>query len=198
MSYPAARLAFTYDDYLEWEKRQPDRHEYIGGEVFAMAGTSDRHNEISLNLTTLLRQHLRGTPCRAYMADVKTRVEAADCCFYPDVQVTCAESDLTDRYAKRSPVLVVEVLSESTAAFDLGKKFAAYQQLDSLREYVLVDQDRIQVQIFHQREGRWWVDNIGPGGRLRLESVDLDCPIEALYEDLSAPIPAETPVPAAR
>ena len=118
------------------------------------------------------------------MADVKTRVETADCCFYPDVQVTCAESDLTDRYAKRSPVLVVEVLSESTAAFDLGKKFAAYQQLDSLREYVLVDQDRIQVQIFHQREGQWWVDNIGPGGRLRLESVDLDCPIAVSYTHL--------------
>ena len=198
MSYPAARLALTYDDYLEWENHQPDRHEYIGGEVFAMSGTSDRHNEISLNLATLLRQHLRGTPCRVYMIDVKARVEAADCCFYPDVQVTCAESDLTDRYAKRSPLLVVEVLSESTATFDLGQKFAAYQQLDSLREYVLVDQERIRVQIFRRREGRWWVDNIGPGGRLRLESVDLDCPIEALYEDLSAPIPAEPPVPAAR
>ena len=198
MSYPAARLALTYDDYLEWENHQPDRHEYIGGEVFAMLGTSDWHNEISLNLATLLRQHLRGTPCRVYMIDVKAQVEAADCCFYPDAQVTCAESDLTDRYAKRSPVLVVEVLSESTAAFDLGKKFAAYQQLDSLWEYVLVDQERIRVPIFHQQEGRWWADNIGPGGRLRLESVDLDCPIEALYEDLSAPIPAEPPVPAAR
>jgi len=90
------------------------------------------------------------------------------------------------------------VLSESTAAFDLGKKFAAYQQLDSLREYVLVDQERIRVQIFHQQEGRWWVDNIGPGGRLRLESVNLDCSIEVLYENLSAPIPVEPPVPAAR
>ena len=70
MSYPAARLAFTYDDYLEWEKRQPERHEYIGGKVFTMSGMSDRHNEISLNLATLLRQHLRGTPCRVYMIDV--------------------------------------------------------------------------------------------------------------------------------
>ncbi|MBS1225588.1 MAG: hypothetical protein H6R24_2266, partial [Proteobacteria bacterium] len=154
MSQPAQSLAFTYDDYLEWEQRQPERHEYVRGEVFAMAGTTDRHNEISGNFYTLLRQHLRGAPCRAYMADVKVRVEAADCGFYPDVQVTCAESDRTDRLVKRSPVLVVEVLSDSTASYDLGDKFAACQQLDSLREYVLVDQDRVRVQIYRRRDGQ--------------------------------------------
>ncbi len=184
----APRLVFTYDDDLEWEQRQPERHEYARGEVFAMAGTTDRHNEISGNCYTLLRQHLRGTPCRAYMADVKVRVEAADCGLYPDVQVTCAESDRADRLVKRSPVLMVEVLPDSTAAYDLGDKFAAYQRLDSLREYVLVDQDRVRVQIFRRWDGRWWVDSIGPGGRLRLDSVELDCPVEVLYEDLSEPI----------
>ncbi len=195
MSQLAHRLAFTYDDYLEWEQRQPERHEYVRGEVFAMADNTDRHNEISGNFAILLRQHLRGTPCRAYMADVKVRVEAADCGFYPDVQVTCAESDRADRLVKRSPVLVVEVLSDSTASYDLGDKFAAYQQLDSLREYVLVDQDRVRVQIYRWRDGQWWVDNIGPGRRLRLDSVALDCPVEALYEDLSEPlVPSTSPV----
>jgi Uma2 family endonuclease len=188
MSQPAQRLAFTYDDYLEWEQRQPERHEYVRGEVFAMAGTTDRHNEISGNFYTLLRQHLRGTPCRVYVADVKVRVEAADCGFYPDLQVTCAESDRADRLVKRSPVLVVEVLSDSTASFDLGDKFAAYQQLDSLREYVLVDQERIRIHVYRRRDGEWWVDNVGPGGRLRLDSVELDCPVETLYEDLSEPL----------
>lgn len=194
----APRLGFTYDDYLEWEQRQPERHEYVRGEVFAMAGTTDRHNEISLNFTTLLRQHLRGTPCRVYMAEVKVRVEAADCGFYPDVQVTCAESDRADRLVKRSPVLVVEVLSASTATFDVGDKFAAYQQLDSLQEYVLVDQERIRVQIYRRREGRWWVDSVGPGGRLHLESVELEGPVEALYEDLSEPLAAELREPERR
>ncbi|MDG4597010.1 MAG: Uma2 family endonuclease [Candidatus Contendobacter sp.] len=187
----AQRRAFTYDDYLEWEQRQPERHEYVRGEVFAMAGTTDRHNEISGNCYTLLRQHLRGTPCRVFMADVKVRVDAADCGFYPDLQVTCAESDRADRLVKRSPTLVVEVLSDSTASYDLGDKFAAYQQLDSLREYVLVDQERIRVLIYRRRDGQWGVDNIGPGGRLRLDSVDLDCPVEALYEDLSEPITSD-------
>ncbi len=188
MSYPATRLAFTYDDYLEWEHHQMLRHEYIRGEVFAMSRTSDRHNEISGNFYTLLRQHLRGTPCRVYIADVKARVEAADCCFYPDVQVTCAQSDLADRYAKRSPVLVVEVLSDSTAAFDRGDKFAYYQQLDSLREYVLVDQKRIRVQIYRRQDGQWQTETIGPGRQLHLASVALDFPVETLYEDLSAPV----------
>ena len=188
MSQPAQRLAFTYDDYLEWEQRQPERHEYVRCEVFAMAGTTDRHNEISGNFYTLLRQHLRGTSCRVYVADVKIRVEAADCGFYPDLQVTCAESDRADRLVKRSPVLVVEVLSDSTASFDLGDKFAAYQQLDSLREYVLVDQERIRIHVYRRRDGEWWVDNVGPGGRLRLDSVELDCPVETLYEDLSEPL----------
>ena len=194
----APRLSFTYDDYLEWEQRQPERHEYVRGEVFAIAGTTDRHNEISLNFTTLLRQHLRVTPCRVYMAEVKVRVEAADCGFYPDVQVTCAESDRADRLVKRSPVLVVEVLSASTATFDVGDKFAAYQQLDSLQEYVLVDQERIRVQIYRRREGRWWVDSVGPGGRLHLESVELEGPVEALYEDLSEPLAAESREPERR
>jgi len=195
MSQLAHRLAFTYDDYLEWEQRQPERHEYVRGEVFAMADNTDRHNEISGNFAILLRQHLRGTPCRAYMADVKVRVEAADCGFYPDVQVTCAESDRADRLVKRSPVLVVEVLSDSTASYDLGDKFAAYQQLDSLREYVLVDQDRVRVQIYRRRDGQWWVDSVGPGGRLRLDSIALDCPVETLYEDLSESlVPSDSPV----
>ncbi len=198
MSQPAQCLALTYDDYLEWEERQPERHEYVRGEVFAMAGTTDRHNEISGNCYTLLRQHVRGTPCRVFMADVKVRVDAADCGFYPDIQVTCAESDRADRLVKRSPVLVVEVLSDSTAAYDLGDKFAAYQQLDSLREHVLVDQERIRVLIYRRRDGQWWVDNIGPGGRLRLDSVDLDCPVETLYEDLSEPLAAESRKPERR
>ena len=194
----APRLSFTYDDYLEWEQRQPERHEYVRGEVFAMAGTTDRHNEVSGNFYTLLRQHLRGTPCRVYIAEVKVRVEAADCGFYPDVQVTCAESDRADHLVKRSPVLVVEVLSDSTATFDVGDKFAAYQQLDSLQEYVLVDQERIRVQIYRRREGRWWVDSVGPGGRLHLESVELEGPVEAFYEDLSEPLAAESREPERR
>ena len=123
MSQLAPRLVFTYDDDLEWEQRQPERHEYVCGAVFAMAGTTDRRHEISMNFTLLLRQHWRGTPCQAYMTDVKVRVEAANCGFYPDVQVTRVESDRADYLVKRLPVRAVEV-------FDWGDTLVAYQQLD--------------------------------------------------------------------
>ncbi len=187
MSQLASRLTFSFDDYLAWEQCQPQRHEFMRGEVFAMAGGTDLHNEVSGNLYVMLRRHLRGSPCRAYMGDVKVRVEAANCSFYPDVLVTCAENDRTDRYLKRSPLLVIEVLSPTTAVFDLGDKFAAYRKLDSLREYVLVDPERVRVQIYRWQDGQWIVDSAGPGERLRLESIDLECPVEAIYEDLSVP-----------
>ncbi|CDH47472.1 Uma2 family endonuclease [Candidatus Contendibacter odensensis] len=187
MSQPASRLSFSFDDYLTWEQCQAQRHEFVCGEVFAMAGGSDLHNEVAGNLYVMLRQHLRGSPCRVYMADVKVRVETADCSFYPDVLVTRAEHDRADRYVKRSPLLVVEVLSPTTATFDLGEKFAAYRQLDSLQECVLVDPERVRVQIYRRRDNQWIVDSAGPGQRLRLESIDLECPVEAVYEDLSEP-----------
>ena len=187
MSQLASRLAFTFDDYLEWENQQSQRHEFIRGEVFAMAGGTDVHNEAAGNLYVLLHQHLRGSPCRVFMADVKVRVEAADCGFYPDLLVTCAESDRADRLVKRAPILIIEVLSPSTASFDLGDKFAAYRQLDSLQEYALVDPGRMRIEIYRRRENQWWLDSAGPGERLHLASIDLDCPVEAVYEDLSEP-----------
>lgn len=187
MSQPAPCLAFTFDDYLEWENRQPLRHEFIRGEVFAMAGGTDLHNEVAGNLYVLLHQRLRGSPCRVFMADVKVRVETADCSFYPDLLVTCADSDRADRLVKRSPILIVEVLSPGTAAFDRSDKFAAYRQLDSLQEYVLIDPTRLHVQIYWRQNGQWRVDSAGAGESLRLESLDLDCPVAAIYEDLSEP-----------
>ncbi|MBP9803391.1 MAG: Uma2 family endonuclease [Candidatus Accumulibacter sp.] len=189
MAQPASLAHYTFEDYLEWENRQPLRHEFVGGEVFSMTGASDLHNEVAGNLYTLLRQELRGTPCRVFMADVKVRIETADCAFYPDLLVTCAESDRSDRYVKRSPVVVVEVLSASTAAFDLGEKFAAYRQLDSLREYVLIDQERVRVQVFRRLDDQWLVDSVGPGERLILESVGLAFAVEKVYEDLSQAAP---------
>lgn len=189
MAQPASLAHCTFEDYLEWENRQPLRHEFVAGEVFLMTGASDLHNEVAGNLYTLLRQELRGTPCRVFMADVKVRIETADCAFYPDLLVTCAESDRSDRYVKRSPVVVVEVLSASTAAFDLGDKFAAYRQLDSLREYVLIDQERVRVQVFRRLDDQWLVDSVGPGERLILESVGLAFAVEKVYEDLSQAAP---------
>ena len=135
MGLPKVNSGFDAAAYLAWEEAQPERNEYIAGEVFAMVGVRQSHNVATLNLATILRRELKGSPCRVFVESVKTRVEAADCFFYPDVAVTC---DARDRQpeaslAKQHPALIIEVLSDSTAAFDRGDKFAAYRRFTGLK-----------------------------------------------------------------
>lgn len=184
MTHAARILPPTFPEFLEWEKEQELRHEYLHGEVYAMTGTTDRHNDVSGNLYMALRQHLRDGPRRIYMADVMLRVETADAGFHPDLMVTCSERDREDRHIKGEPVLIVEVLSETTAAFDLGEKFAAYRQLPTLKEYVLVDPERERVQLFRPgADGRWVLYPAGPGDTLEMESVELAIPIGEVYRE---------------
>lgn len=109
---------FSAQDYLAWEVEQTEKHEYIAGEVFAMAGASDVHVTISLNLAATLRSHLRGKPCRVYIADMKMEVARAESFFYPDVFVSCSASDAALADRKREPLLLVEVLFQTTASYD--------------------------------------------------------------------------------
>ena len=184
MHQTAEVLTLSFEEFLEWEHRQPQRHEFLAGEVVAMTGTTDRHNTVSLNLAFALREGLRGSPCRVFMADVMVRVEADDMGFYPDVMVTCSEADRADPYVKREPLVVMEVLSETTAAYDIGEKFSAYRQLPSLREYVLVDPERPRAEVFRrQADGRWLVDTLGLSDRLELASLGLEIPMSEVYLD---------------
>nr|WP_296749527.1 Uma2 family endonuclease [Thioalkalivibrio sp.] len=185
MAEAAPRIRMTHEAFLRWEETQEIRHEFLEGEVFAVTGGTDRHNMVSGNIYMLLRQHLHGKPCRVFMADVQVRVEAADAAFYPDVMVTCAPEDAEDRRVKRHPSLIVEALSPATASFDIGRKFTCYRQIESLREYVLVDPDEMGIEIFRpDPDGRWVLYSVRPGERLRLDSVGLDVPIEAVYENI--------------
>lgn len=185
MGLPQKQPVFDAAAYLEWEAQQPDRSEYIAGEVFAMVGVRRVHAIVSLNLGAALRQHLRGSPCQAFVADMKLRVDAADAFFYPDVMVTC---DARDRRAEQfieHPKLVVEILSDSTAAYDRGAKFAAYRQLATLEEYVLVDIDTRRVEVFRRQPGEEWLlhDYVGEAS-CRLDSVALTLTMEQIFEDV--------------
>lgn len=176
---------FDATAYLDWERQQSSRHEYVAGEIFAMTGATDAHVTVAGNLFALLRAHVRGTPCRVYMADMKLRVETADAFFYPDVFVTCTESDRRQIHYKNEAILIVEVLSDSTAAYDRGRKFAYYRQLPGLREYVLIDPETLGVDVFRREEHGYFVlYPFGPGERVELASIDFTAPIEALYEDV--------------
>lgn len=172
-------------EYLEGEQISSIKHEYIQGQVYAMAGASDAHVLISINLVTLLRNHVRGTGCRTYMADMKATIEQANIYYYPDVMVTCDERDRSSEYFKRYPCLIIEVLSPKTEAFDRGNKFADYRQLKTLQEYVLISQEQVRVECFRRNsEGLWVLYPYGEGDEIHLASVDFSCPISALYEDV--------------
>lgn len=185
VGYALEKRRMTAAEFLAWEQTQPVRHEFVRGEIFMMTGGVDRNNTVAGNLYIALREQLRGSPCRVYASDVKLRVEAADCYFYPDLMVTCSAADLADRLVKREPVLVVEVLSPSTAAFDRGDKFADYRALPSLAEYLLVDADRQRCELYRKGADGLWVLHPGAVGQgVQLASVDLVVTGEALWADL--------------
>lgn len=181
----------TSDKYLQMEDVSNIKHEYLDGQVYAMAGASDPHVTIALNLATLLRSHVRGSGCRVYIADMKARIESLNRFYYPDVMVTCSPSDQETPTYKRFPCLIVEVLSDSTEAFDRGDKFVDYQELESLREYVLINTKRQRVECFRRNEqGLWVLQSYTPQQKsFRLDSVGFEGTLEALYEDVAALLP---------
>ncbi|NET48333.1 MAG: Uma2 family endonuclease [Merismopedia sp. SIO2A8] len=168
-------------EYLEIERHSQIRHEYRRGLVYAMAGGSDNHDRIALNLLSLVNLHLGNSECRFYSSNVKVNYED-EFYYYPDAFVTCDPRDRSDRYIKRYPKLIVEVLSPSTQAFDVGDKFQDYQKLDSLKEYVLISQDREQVECRRRTPTNTWTTTVyGKGDRISLESIGLEFAISELY-----------------
>jgi len=189
MGAPQPTPHLGIDEYLAWEAEQPERHEYLQGEVYAMTGARDAHNTIAGNLYVLLREGLRGGPCRVYIADMKLRLDAAQAVFYPDLMVTCDPRDRTAEAdtCKRHPKLLLEVLSESTAAYDRGRKFELYRSIDTIEEVLLVEQDRRHADLFRREtDGRWVLESHGPTGEIRLASLGLALPLDRVYEDVPA------------
>ncbi len=186
----------TPEEYLKWEDVQPIKYEYINGEVFAMTGGILPHNSIAVNLTSALKNHLQGSGCKVFMADAKVGISQSGPFHYPDVMVTCDQSDRTARKIIYHPILIVEVLSPSTEAFDRGRKFSNYRRLDTLKEYVLIDVDRMAVECYRRnQQGTWELspyipEETGTNGlelEIHLQSVDFHCPISLVYEDVVFP-----------
>ena len=177
--------------YLDWEPLQCDRYEYIDGEVYAMAGGTLPHSEIAVNLTALLKNHLRGKGCRVLGSDAKIGITDNGPFFYADGSVTCDGRDRTALKFCRYPCLIAEVLSPGTEAYDRGGKFAQYRRIESFQEYVLVSSDRITVEIFCLNDrGKWELTPYAQGDDIYLSSVDLRFPMEQLYDDVDL---AESP-----
>jgi Uma2 family endonuclease len=177
------------EDYLAGELKSEIRHEYIGGLVYAMAGASREHNLICQNLLIAVRSHLRGRPCQVYMESVKLGLRAAneEMFYYPDLIVTCDPRD-TEKYFTRFPKLIIEVLSPETERVDRREKFSSYIQIESLDEYVLVAQDRVEVTVF-RRSGNWQAElNNQLQGEIRLETLEFNLSLSAIYEGAAVTI----------
>jgi Uma2 family endonuclease len=174
-------------EYLEAEAKSEIRHEYIDGEIFAMAGGSKKHNLIAGNTYSRLRAHLRSR-CDVFMSDMKVKVRSLqqnkNIFYYPDVMATCSPQD-QDQFIVSSPCLIIEVLSPSTEMIDRREKLINYKTISSLEEYVLISQDQLKVEVYrHDLAGNWTREILGKEHNLRLNSVDLTLTMDDIYEDV--------------
>jgi Uncharacterized protein conserved in cyanobacteria len=179
----------TVEKYLEQEENSEIRSEFVKGLLFPIVGTTRRHNQIVGNLYSLIRPHLKNSPCRVYAEGVKVRIEEENCYYYPDVMVTCDNAD-ADSDVTVAPVFIAEVHSKSTFATDRREKLSNYQLVASLYELLLVHQRRQQVDVYQKdSEGEWTVNSFGCGDSFYLQSMPtgvLKVPVDEIYEDTDA------------
>ena len=176
----------TLEEYVKGELYSEVRHEYVAGQVYAMAGAGERHNRIALNVAFQLRASARGGPCGVFMSDMKVRVDSMDVCYYPDVTLVCDPSD-NHEYLKRSPDLILEVLSASTEATDRREKWLAYRKIPSLRYYLLADSRKKQVEYFTRNTaGEWETATLDLGEVLHIAHDTYRCELTlgVIYEDV--------------
>jgi Uma2 family endonuclease len=176
----------TPEEYLAIERKAEYKSEYIDGEMYAMSGASLRHNKIVGNVVGQLFQQLLGRPCSVLPSDMKVGMPDSRKFFYPDVSVLCGEAQFYDerRDIILNPILIVEVLSESTAAFDRGEKFESYQQLVSLQEYILISQDKKFIQHYVRQTPESWIYTaaFGNEGFLTLPSIECTLSLQLIYD----------------
>lgn len=146
----------TPQEYLEAKKQQPLKYEYINGEVIAMTGGTISHNDIAINLTSALKNYLRGKGCKVQMADAKVGVSLQGLFHYPNVMVSCDPRDQKARKVIYHPCLLVELLSPGTEAFDRGKKFRHYCRIDTLKKYILIEADKVKIDCYRLNKKRKW------------------------------------------
>ncbi len=177
----------TAEEYLAVEREIEGRNEYYQGQIYAMSGAGLDHNRICGNLSGEIREQLKDRPCEAFASEMKVRIEVADCFFYPDISGLCGPMEFHDgrKDIYLNPVFVIEILSDSTEAYDRGKKFLAYQSLASLKEYVMVSQIAATVEIYRREGEHWTYEQVsGKGRSLVLASVGCEIPFSEIYRNV--------------
>lgn len=190
MARPAVRQHISAEEYLALERQAETKSEYINGEIYAMAGASREHNYIAGDLFGELRSQLRGRNCKLFMSDMRVRVRPTGLYTYPDVVVVCGRPRFDDSQVDvlLNPTVIFEVLSPSTEAYDRGAKFAHYRYLDSLKEYILVAQDRMQVDHFARVGHQWLLTAYSrPEEILQLPALECAIPLAEIYAQVELP-----------
>lgn len=192
MARAHALQPMTEDEYLRLEEGAAVKHEFVGGRVHAMAGASERHNRIALNIAFHLRAATRGRACRAFMADMKLRLDEGPTFYYPDAMLVCDAADDHPNY-KSAPCFIAEVLSPATAAIDQREKWAAYRKLPSLRYYLIADSERVSARLFFRdAQGTWFEQELGPEDRLEIacDGARIVLTLDDVYEDTGLQLPS--------
>lgn len=181
MGLPKLKTKISVEEYLKGEKISPVRHEYIEGEVYAMAGTSDNHSRIAGNIYVALSIHLRNSPCEPFAGETKVQV-TRNVYYYPDVLVSC-EEDPESPYFRNSPILIIEVTSPSTEHIDRREKLLFYQQMQSVQEYCVIDQHRINIELHRRQTNGTWITYYfdASDDEIEFQSVGLTLPIPEIY-----------------
>ncbi len=180
---PTPHGPLTVEEYLKLEESVTIKHEYLGGEAYAMVGASRRHNEIASNISGILWNAARGGSCRVYSSDFKLRV-SDDVFYYPDVMVEC-NTEEGDPLFEEEPCLVVEVTSPSTAMIDRREKLLSYRRIPTLKSYLIVHQEEVRVERhWRDEEGVWWRAELVGEGRIPIPCPETELTLSEIYEGL--------------
>lgn len=181
MGLAKLKTKISAEDYLDGEKDSQVRYEFVNGEVYAMAGASDNHNRITGNLFAEIYNRLRDSSCEPFTTDMKLRVDE-ETFYYPDVFVAC-DTNPVNSYYREEPILIIEVVSNSTRQTDRREKLRAYQQMPSVQEYIIVEQENVAVEIHRrQSDGRWITYFFTRADtEFTLESIDLTLQLSEVY-----------------
>ena len=176
---------YPIEEYFVAEAMSPFRHEYFAGEIFVMSGGSRNHDRIANRVMRLFEVALDGTPCEPFSGNMRIRTPSG-LYTYPDASIVCGPADIVEMQGTETignPVVLVEVLSQSTVDYDRGQKFDLYRSIPTLRDYLLMEQSRVEVEHRYLAEGSWVSKTIaGPDGRVRLTGVDVELPLALVYE----------------
>ena len=191
MGCPPTRTGLSPEEYLALERASEQKHEYANGEIFAMSGCSREHSLLAGSVQRELGNALLERPCEVHTSDMRVKIPSTGRYVYPDASVVCGDPVFEDAEVDTlmNPNVIVEVLSDSSEAYDRGDKFAQYRSVPSITDYVLISQKAVRIEHFQrQPDGRWLLSILGPGAQLALESIGVVIEVDRVY--LKVPLAA--------